>query len=215
MAKKSLAPHQARSRESERLLMQAALKVLSAHGLEGATIPRIASQAGLTPGAIYRRFPDKAALLETVLLKALESNLEYVKRTLSAQAAGQRLPALLETIIGAMIESLRSHAALMRSLRQLVLTSENQAFRSKALRLEGRGHEYLVELLLAYRSEIRHPDPPRALAVGLTALRYTLVELFLVDAPLGSWPSFVPKDDAALRQELTQMFLRHLGHADA
>jgi AcrR family transcriptional regulator len=215
MAKKSLAPRQARSRETERRLVQAVLHVLSTHGLEGATIPRIAAQAGLTPGAVYRRFPDKSALLETVMLTALESNLEYVKRALPAMAAGQPLPALLDTLIGAMIQDLRTHASLLRSVRQLVLTSEHPAFRRKVCRLENLGHEHLIDLLLTYRREIRHPDPQRALAIALTSLRYTLIELFLVDAQLGHWPSYVPKDDTTLRQELKRMFLRQLGHTDA
>jgi len=51
----SLAPQQARSRESLRKLLKAAAEVLGQHGLDGATIPRIAAHAGLTPGAIYRR----------------------------------------------------------------------------------------------------------------------------------------------------------------
>ena len=46
----SLAPQQARSRESLRKLLKAAAEVVGQHGLENATIPRIASHAGLTPG---------------------------------------------------------------------------------------------------------------------------------------------------------------------
>ncbi|MFI5106681.1 MAG: TetR family transcriptional regulator, partial [Terriglobales bacterium] len=52
MADTTLAPQQARSRESLRKLLKAAAEVLGQHGLEGATIPRIARHAGLTPGAI-------------------------------------------------------------------------------------------------------------------------------------------------------------------
>jgi hypothetical protein len=52
--------------------LKAAAEVLGQHGVEGATIPRIAKHAGLTPGAVYRRFPDKDALLETVILGILE-----------------------------------------------------------------------------------------------------------------------------------------------
>ena len=60
----SLAPQQARSRESLRKLQKATAEVLGQHGVEGTTIPRIAHHAGMTPGAIYRRFHDKDALLE-------------------------------------------------------------------------------------------------------------------------------------------------------
>ncbi|HEX4681826.1 MAG TPA: helix-turn-helix domain-containing protein, partial [Gemmatimonadaceae bacterium] len=62
-AKKTLQPQQERSRESERKLLKAAAEVLGQHGVEGATIPRIARHAGLTPGAVYRRFRDKDELL--------------------------------------------------------------------------------------------------------------------------------------------------------
>jgi AcrR family transcriptional regulator len=212
MAKKPLAPRQARSRESERRLLQAAVEVLTAHGLEGTTIPRIAAQAGLTPGAVYRRFPNKTALLETMLLKALESSQALLKRTLTPEMAReQTLPALLDPLIASLIESYRTRARLLRGLRQLVQTSDHQAFRNKAVRIEKRTLEYTVEVLLSYRQDIRHPDPQLALSFALVTLSYTLLELFLVDAHLGTWPAFVPEDDVSLRRELKRMFLRYLG----
>ena len=58
--------------------MKAAAEVLGQHGLEGATIPRIAQHAGLTPGAVYRRFADKDALV-----------LEVIRRQLDQIIAGQ------------------------------------------------------------------------------------------------------------------------------
>src|SRR5271165_2982790 len=69
--KQPLAPQQDRSRESLRRLLQAATEVLEEKGLEGATIPRIAARAGLSPGAVYRRFRDKDALLRTLLRELL------------------------------------------------------------------------------------------------------------------------------------------------
>src|SRR5579863_5652122 len=84
MAKKTLAPQQARSRESMRKLLKAAAEVLGQHGLEGTTIPRIAQHAGLTPGAVYRRFPDKEALLEAVVIGILERQEQRLRSTLTA-----------------------------------------------------------------------------------------------------------------------------------
>ena len=59
MANKTLAPQQARSRESTRKLLKAAAEVLGQHGLEGTTIPRIAQHAGLTPGPSIAVFPTR------------------------------------------------------------------------------------------------------------------------------------------------------------
>src|ERR1700751_4073198 len=89
MANKTLAPQQARSRESMRKLLKAAAKALGQDGLEGATIPRIAQHAGLTPGTIYRRFPDKDALLETVIIRSLERQDERLRMIFTPAMARQ------------------------------------------------------------------------------------------------------------------------------
>jgi len=127
----------------------------------------------------------------------------------------QPLPALLGSVIESMIKDYRTHTGVLRSIRQLAHTSEHQAFRNKVVRIEKATLEHVLEVLLAYRNQIRHPDPRLALSLALTALSYTLLELLLVDAQLGFWPPFVPQDDASLCKELTRMFLRQLGHADA
>src|SRR5579872_4662893 len=109
MAKSSLAPQQARSRESLRKLLKAAAEVLGQHGLEGTTIPRIARHAGLTPGAVYRRFPDKEELLETVILGILERQDERLRVALTPQMARQiPLAVFAEQLISSMLISCRS-----------------------------------------------------------------------------------------------------------
>jgi hypothetical protein len=86
---KTLAPQQERSRESLRKLQKATAEVLGQHGVEGATIPRIAQHAGLTPGAIYRRFHDKDALLEATILGMMERQEERMKSGLTPATAAQ------------------------------------------------------------------------------------------------------------------------------
>jgi AcrR family transcriptional regulator len=54
MPKTVLPARQERSRKTRARLLRAATEVLDQEGLDGATIPRIAARAGLTPGAIYR-----------------------------------------------------------------------------------------------------------------------------------------------------------------
>src|SRR5215475_4385601 len=121
MTMKPLAPRQARSRESERKLLKAATEVLGQHGVDGATIPRIAQHAGLTPGAVYRRFPDKNALLETVVQTILENQDSHLRVALSPVMTQQiPLPVLTEQFISSMLLSRRVHAGLLRGLREFV-----------------------------------------------------------------------------------------------
>src|SRR5271165_5405649 len=85
MPKTVLPAHQARSRESLARLLKAAAEILNKDGLEGATIPRIAARAGLSPGTVYRRFADKDALLREVCLRLLEENYQGTKKLLASE----------------------------------------------------------------------------------------------------------------------------------
>ena len=212
MAKKTLAPQQARSRESTRKLLKAAAEVLGQHGVEGTTIPRIAQHAGLTPGAIYRRFPDKEALLETVIIGILERQDERLRTMLTPEMARQiPLAVFAEQLINSMLVSYRANAALLRALRQFAQGRYDTSFYRKVNRLEMRAYQYLAELFLVHRKEVKHPDPQMAVSFALMVLTSTLIELILVDHDLKTWQAVIPKDDQPLKRELLRSFLSYLG----
>ena len=145
----SLAPQQGRSRESLRKLLKAAAEVVGQHGLENATIPRIASHAGLTPGAVYRRFRDKDALMEAVILGVLERQDERLQNSL-APASAKRIPLAVfaEQIIGSMVISYRANASLLRAMRIFVQGRTHTPFWRKACRCEIKTFERIVDLFL-------------------------------------------------------------------
>jgi AcrR family transcriptional regulator len=212
MADKTLAPQQARSRESMRKLLKAAQEVLGQHGLEGATIPRIAQHAGLTPGAIYRRFPDKDALLETVIIRTLERQDERLRMMLTPAMARQiPLAVFAEQFINNMLVSYRANAGLMRALRQFAQGRDHTSFYRKVTRLEMRTYQYLVELFLVHRKEIKHPDPQMAVSFAVVMLISTLIELILVDHDMQCWQAVIPRDHQTLKSELLRSFLCYLG----
>ncbi|HUB08550.1 MAG TPA: TetR/AcrR family transcriptional regulator [Myxococcales bacterium] len=208
----AFAPRQARSRESERRLLKAAAEVLGQHGVEGATIPRIAAHAGLTPGSIYRRFPDKEVLLETVILGILERQDERMRTGMTTEMTAQiPLPVFTEQIVHSLLVSYRANAGLMRAMQQFARASANQEFRRKVTRLEIRTFERLVDLFLAAAKNIGHPEPRMAIALGLTMVISTLHECVLHTTDPKAWKTLLPQDDPALRRELTRAFLRYLG----
>jgi AcrR family transcriptional regulator len=212
MAKKTLAPQQARSRESTRKLLKAAAEVLGQHGVEGTTIPRIAQHAGLTPGAVYRRFPDKDALLETVIIGIMERQDERLRIALTPAMARQiPLAVFAEQLINSMLVSYRANASLMRALRQFAQGRDHTSFYRRVARLEMRTYQYLVELFLVHRKEVKHPDPQMAVSFALMMLTSTLIELILVDHDLRNWQAVIPKDDQSLKRELLHAFLSYLG----
>jgi AcrR family transcriptional regulator len=212
MVKNTLAPQQARSRESTRRLLKAAAEVLGQHGVEGTTIPRIAQHAGLTPGAIYRRFPDKDALLETVIIGILERQEERLRMALTPGMARQiPLAVFAEQVIASMLVSYRANARLLRALRQFVQGRDHTSFFKRVVRLEMRTLQYVVELFLVHREDVKHPEPQMAVSFALMTLSSTLIELILVDHDLQNWQAVIPKDDQSLKRELLRTFLSYLG----
>jgi len=212
MADKTLAPQQARSRESTRKLMKAATEVLGQHGLEGATIPRIAQHAGLTPGAIYRRFPDKDALLETVIIAVLKRNDERLRMMFTPAMARQiPLAVFAEQLINNMLVSYRANAGLLRAFRQFTQGRDHTSFYKRVARLEMESFQYMVELFLEHRKQVKHPNPKVAVSFALATLTSILIELILVDHDMKNWQAVIPKDDASLKRELLRSFLSYLG----
>jgi AcrR family transcriptional regulator len=207
-----LEPQQARSRESLRKLQKAAAEVLGQHGVEGTTIPRIAAHAGLTPGAVYRRFSDKDALLESVILGIMERQDERLHTGLTTEAAAQiPLPVFAGQLINSLVVSYRANAALLRAMRQFVRGRVNTDFWKKASRVEIRTYGHLVELLLASAKDIRHPEPKMAVSLGMMMVISTLQELVIEAPDTKAWKGLLPQDDLALKDELTRSFLSYLG----
>jgi AcrR family transcriptional regulator len=209
--KKTLEPQQARSRESLQKLLKAATEVLGQHGVEGATIPRIARHAGLTPGSVYRRFHNKDALLETAILGLLERQQERLRSMTPEMARQIPFPVLVEQIINGQVIGFRSMAPLLRAIRQFVQGRAHTPFGKKATRLELRTYEQLVDLFLTHAERINHPDPRSAVSMAMMMVVSTLRELVVVHQDLKSWKGLLPRDDQALKRELMRAFLNYLG----
>lgn len=208
----SLEPQQVRSRESLRKLLKATGEVLGQRGLEGTTIPRIARHAGLTPGAVYRRFHDKEALLEAVILGILERQDERLRTSITPEMAAQiPLDVFAAQIVGSIVTSYRANAGLLRALRQFVRGGRaSPAFLRKATRLEVRTYERLLDLVLANRKDIGHPDPRGAASLGLIMVTSAVFDVVVHPAETSEAKALLPKDDEALKRELTRAFLSYL-----
>jgi AcrR family transcriptional regulator len=214
MPSKSLAPQQQRSRESLRKLLKATAEVLGQHGVDGATVPRIAAHAGLTPGAVYRRFKDKEALIEAAILGILQRQDERLElQLMPAETKQIPLAVFAEQLIGGMVVSYRANAALLRAMRTFSHSRVHTPFWRHAARYEARAMDRVVELFLAHREHIPHPDPRAAVSMGMMIVLSTLSELIVTSPDLGPLKAYLPKDDLGFKRELTRAFLSYLGVA--
>ena len=69
------APGRPRSAEADAAIVRATLEVLLAEGFRGLSVEAVRQRAGVGKATIYRRFPDKAALV-TAAMEAANSPLE-------------------------------------------------------------------------------------------------------------------------------------------
>lgn len=186
--------------------------MLGQHGVAGTTIPRIAAHAGLTPGAVYRRFRNKDVLLETAILRILEDQGRVLLFTLTVEAAAEiPYPTLVEQVINSLVVSYRVNAGMLRAVRQFLQDNEGTPFWKKASKLEMRTFEYLVAIFVTGRREIQHADPRAAAALGLMMVVGTLWEVIVNPGDARVWKGLLPKNDRTLKIELTRSFLSYLG----
>jgi AcrR family transcriptional regulator len=212
MPKKTLAPQQARSRESVERLMKAAREILNEKGIEGATVPRVAARAGLSPGSVYRRFPDKDALMRAVILEMLETLDAATASALTTELAERlSLQAFAETLVRQSLTSQRRNAKMLRAMHQFILSHPNVTFKKKAAELNARSIQRVADFVLLKRREIDHPDPAKAVPFALMLVGFALQSIIVFDALPGVPDPRLPKTDDELVEELARAFLRYLG----
>ena len=210
-SRRNLAPQQSRSRESLQRLLKAAAEILQEKGLEGATIPHIAARAGLSPGAVYRRFPDKDALLRKVVFATLEGADRQTAAMLTPDLTeGCTLAMFVEKVVAMSLVSYRKHTRLLSSISQFFRTHRSAAFRRKVDEIETRSFRRLVGFLMKYRKDIHHPDPEAAIALSLAVTGFAIREIVLMEIITDVWKPLLPKTDQQMVQELTSMMLRYL-----
>jgi AcrR family transcriptional regulator len=84
--------------EKQARILDAATRVFAEHGLEGASINRILADAGLSKGAAYYYFEDKADLFDTVAKrcwKQLIQHIDFSLEDLTAKNFWTRVEAIL------------------------------------------------------------------------------------------------------------------------
>ena len=114
----SNAPQQDRSIRTQQALIDAFVKLLQKQSFDEITVAQIAAEAGLTTGAIYRRFKDKRALLEVAFERFYEDALEHQQTRVEATKDKSGLD-LVEFMVRTTIEFGTPYLPLMRAASAL------------------------------------------------------------------------------------------------
>ena len=197
-------PQQERSRRTLENLLEATIRTLHEGGLDGATIPRIAEAAGVSPATVYRRFKDKKDLLRAAFLHMLKLNQANNRMHL---ATGLNRPTLDETahrFIELNFAQFRQAGQYLRALKQFLDAEGDTKFRRTVRDITEGNLKMVFEVILKHREEIVHEDPGRAVRTAvLTAINAIETNFF---KPNTAWRVLQPITDEELKENIVDYF---------
>lgn len=199
---------QTRSLRTEASLLAAAARVLDRDGLDGATVPRIAAEAKLSPASIYRRFADKDDLLRATFLRTLEASTAAGAASLRASVLRPKLSATVNALIASLLKGYREHPQLLRAMNRMIEAAPHSPFAKEALKRIVAQSAHAADVLLTHRDSIRHPDPERAARFAVLAAT-SAIELAALDQT-SLWHIALPLSDKAFAAELSRQMLAYL-----
>jgi len=208
-------PRQVRSRESLRRMLDAAEIILAKHGLQGATLPRIAAEAGVSPANVYRRFRDKDALMEAVFRRLTQRSSAATESQFDPETVRPiGIAQFSRNVIEAMIRGYRNGAGLSRAAVEYSEQHWEVGFVRKARASEAQSFQRMVDTFLIWRDQIRHPDPEHAIRFAFLMVAIALRELILFERS-HIFAAVLPVTDDSLKEDLPRLFLRYLGVEEA
>ncbi|MBP6996008.1 MAG: TetR/AcrR family transcriptional regulator [Phycicoccus sp.] len=181
------APQQARTRRVLEDVLTAACELLESEGPDDFNMAAVADRAGVSIGAIYRRFQGREQLLTAVKARLLAE----FEATLSADLHRPHtdLASIIRTFTNAMADGVSRHPRAFPTLLQPIGKEATE-----------RGHSALINIRLlfldaacAHHDEIRRSDP----AIALTTVQGVITSACVHRGMLGpdlndglSWPTF-------------------------
>ncbi|MBF6510985.1 TetR/AcrR family transcriptional regulator [Nocardia farcinica] len=160
-------------------MLAAAEHVLSTGGIDEFTVAAVAEHAGVSVGAIYRRFTGKEKLLQAVK-EQLMAQLE----TTVAEALGSARPELADLIAAftrAMADTFSHHTRTFPEL----LSGQRAEGVERGLQALATIQQSLTEAAKPHLDDIRRPDPELALRVATRTIISSCVHRA---ATCQSWP---------------------------
>jgi AcrR family transcriptional regulator len=181
-------------------LLAACRKLIEAEGIGAVSLRRVAREAGVSPGAPYHHFPDRAALLAALSAQGFEL---LAERLAQARAAAADPLAALGGLVEAYVEFAHEQPAYFQLMFRPELSRSE-----KTPDLETAGEaafQLLVEVVQeCQRAGVAPGGDPGPVAAMVWALGHGLAALWL-DGPLEDRCARLGTSPAALTQQVGQL----------
>jgi AcrR family transcriptional regulator len=156
-------PKQPRSQRTLERIVAAGLALLEQGGPDAVTVQAVVSKARSSVGSFYARFRGKEDLLEYLRDHVRRSAAAEWSHTIGAEAWEKSLEGIAARAVALLLDLRPDYEARIRSADRLVAHGEDDEPTRRAL-------DELAKRLLERREEITHPDPERAVRIGLAAV---------------------------------------------
>lgn len=186
-------------------LMTACLQLIEAEGISAVSLRRVAREAGVSPGAPYHHFPDRAALLHAITARGFD--LLVTELRAAHDSAGTPVEAL-----GAMIEAYvhfaRVHTGYARLMYRPELSRTAKDPMAEALAQEGI--QLATDTVLAAQREgTAPPGDPAPLVTMVWSLAAGLAML-AIDGPMDEMSAARGSNAAELTAQVAALFQQML-----
>jgi AcrR family transcriptional regulator len=190
-------PKQARSRRTLERIVTAGLELLEEGGPDAVTVQAVVSRARSSVGSFYARFKGKDDLLEHLRDRVRASAESEWRQTVGAASWETSLEGLVTGAVDLLLDLRPGYDARIRSADRLIAGGEDDEPTRKAL-------DELAARLLERRDEITHPEPERAVRIGLAAV------LGVAEHLSAESPDAPDAGPVALRTECVRLLLGYL-----
>jgi AcrR family transcriptional regulator len=186
-------PQQARSRETRRKLLAAALESLAELGYAGATMDQVVERAGVSRGAQVHHFPTKSLLMQAALTEMLDTMIEDLGTQTDLIRRRQQKPS---AVFRHLWEAYFSSRLFAITIELIVAARTDAELREVLTPVSERFHRQVDECFRVISDQGDRSNPRAGAIVNLTMslLRGMGVQTVLYDRP------------EAFRQQLSDWF---------
>lgn len=154
-------PRQQRSRESLERILDAAESLIRERGFDSMTIAEVVERSDSSVGSLYARFPNKLGLLRGVHLRYHARVQSDVFAAFNGEHPGaESLEETIKRIVRVLSQHVLDEPELFRAF--ILEAVFDPGVRAQGERTNAARRDKVVDVLLAHRDEIRHPDPELA-----------------------------------------------------
>jgi len=193
-------PRQARSRDTQRRIVEAAAQLLTEHAFTDIRVADIASESSSSVGAFYARFRDKDGLLDH-LSGAADLEIQQELDRFADSTAGGDLASVVNGAVALLVRHHRRHHGLLRAV---MMRERSAAVAASDLESVTR---HLAAAVLVHRREIAHEDPQLAAHLGLHVVTAGIREHVVFAESAGGRSNVT---DAILIRELARVYFNYL-----